>query len=147
MAQQKQNKSEFGLIDWIRQSRSGLDDLGEGVIVDIGDDMAMLRIGGEELLITADMLLEGVHFDLSAATLEQAGYKAMACSLSDCAAMAAVPIAAVVAVAVPGRMSMDQAKQLYAGVQKAATMYNCPVVGGDIARDDVEHPGSLLEIG
>ncbi len=99
-------KSEFGLIEWIRQQRNSPQ---PGVITDIGDDMAVVEVGSEKLLITTDMLLEGIHFTLDdknadvdldrrkehghgkPATLRQVGYKAMACSLSDCAAMAAVP--------------------------------------------------------
>ena len=122
-------KSEFNLIEWFRQhSELSCDD----VITGIGDDMAVMRTGGEKLLITTDMLLEGIHFDLEKASLEQVGYKAMACSLSDCAAMAAVPWLAVVAVALSQNMSMNQAKHLHQGLQQAAKLYNCPVGGGDV---------------
>jgi thiamine-monophosphate kinase len=122
------SKSEFELIDWI-QEHSQLPH--EDVQLGIGDDMAVMAIGGEKLLITTDMLLEGVHFDLNRCSLEQVGYKAMACSLSDCAAMAAVPFVAVVAVALPNQMSMEQAQQLHSGLQQAAEQYHCPLVGGD----------------
>ena len=122
-------KSEFALIDWIRQrSQAGA---AEGVIVGIGDDMAVLNLGDQKVLVTTDMLLEGVHFDLAQASLAQVGYKAMACSLSDCAAMAAEPVAAVVAVALPRAMSMEQATQLHEGLNQAAQKYQCPLVGGD----------------
>jgi thiamine-monophosphate kinase len=97
----------------------------------IGDDMAVLKSPDDQLLITTDLLLEGVHFDLTAATLEQVGYKAMACSLSDCAAMASLPLAAVVSVSLPQSMSMTDAHQLHTGLQKTAQQYNCPLVGGD----------------
>jgi len=130
-------KSEFALIEWIRrQGRQQERDVALG----IGDDMAILETGKEKVLITTDILLEGVHFelvsgagktDLPPATLSQVGYKAMACGLSDCAAMAALPWVAVVSVALPEKMGMDQAKELYAGLQQAAEQYQCPVVGGD----------------
>jgi len=123
-----QEKSEFKLIEWICRHRPPS---GSDVLTDIGDDMAVLRFGGDKLLITTDILLEGVHFDLSTASLAQVGYKAMACSLSDCAAMAAIPFTAVVAVALPNQMSMSQAQQLHQGLQTAARMYHCPIVGGD----------------
>ncbi|MCF7958781.1 MAG: thiamine-phosphate kinase [Phycisphaerae bacterium] len=127
------NLSEFKLIHWIRQqSTQSHPDLQTG----IGDDMAIMQMGGQQLLITTDMLLEGVHFDFETATLEQVGYKSMAVSLSDCAGMAAVPFIAVVGVALPKEMTMEQAKQLYQGLQKAAEQFNCPIVGGDTTRWD-----------
>jgi len=121
------------LIEWIRDQ--GID-IAEDVLIGVGDDMAVVRVGGEKLLITTDMLLEGVHFELSKASLAQVGYKAMACSLSDCAAMAALPFVAVVAVGLPRNMSMQDAQKLHLGIQKAAKKYNCPVVGGDVTSWD-----------
>jgi len=121
-------KSEFELIHWIRQHT----DTGDSHIEKgIGDDMAVLRLGEDRILITTDMLLEGVHFDLQHATLEQVGYKAMACSLSDCAAMASIPLAAVGAAALPQNWTMEKAEQLHAGIELAAKQYHCPLVGGD----------------
>ncbi len=124
-------KSESLLIDWLRRQGG---DTSKAVTTGIGDDMAVLRWPDQPVLITTDVTIEGVHFESPPAagvTFKQAGYKALCRSLSDCAAMASIPVAAVVAVALSNNMSMETAQDLYQGIQEAAKRYDCPVVGGD----------------
>jgi thiamine-monophosphate kinase len=122
------SKGELQFIRWIQQQTKKASDR---VIVGVGDDMAVLRVGDEQLLMTTDMLLDGVHFDTVRHSWDQIGRKAVACSLSDCAAMGAKPIAATASVALGDAMNMDDAQELFRAMQAIARRYDCPLVGGD----------------
>ena len=122
------NVGEFELIQWIRDrtTRSAT------TVVGIGDDAAVLRPAhGPDLVVTTDMLMDGRHFHLDPHSPEAIGYKALAVSLSDIAAMAARPAWAVVAVALPKELAGDVARGLHAGLHEAAQSHGVAIVGGD----------------
>ncbi len=98
--------------------------------VDFGDDMALLDPSGP-LLWTVDMLMDGVDFDSRRHAWDAVGRKAMAVNLSDCAAMAVAPVAALCAVALNERLSMADAETLIAAADACGRQYGCPIVGGD----------------
>lgn len=96
-----------------------------------GDDLAPLEPRPDGLLWTTDMLMDGVDFDSAVHSWRQVGYKAMAVNLSDCAASATVPVAALCAVALCDDLSMDDALELARGVRECGEQYDCPLTGGD----------------
>jgi thiamine-monophosphate kinase len=119
---------EFGLIAWIRERAQG----GERVALGIGDDCACLRFTpGAEVLVTADMLMDGRHFHLKDSGPDEVGYKALAVNLSDIAAMAGVPVAAFVAVALPKGSAVAVARGLVEGMSPLADRFGVALAGGD----------------
>lgn len=97
----------------------------------IGDDMAAIQIGGGLVLVTTDMLMDGVDFLSDRHTPEQIGRKALAAGLSDCAAMAVRPVAATVSLALPNSWSQSQAEGLYRGMKPLLDQFGVSLVGGD----------------
>lgn len=132
------SKGELAFVEWLRQRCRANPDR---VPLGIGDDMAAVAFGGSLVLVTADMLLDTVHFDTTLQELELIGRKAIACSLSDCAAMGSRPRAAMVSVALPNTMSMAEAQRLYEGMFAVADEFDCPIVGGDTT--SWKHPLAL----
>src|SRR5262245_50654487 len=123
----EQHTGEFAYIDWIRKRTPAA----ANVLVGPGDDAAVLRPPTRPLLVTTDMLLDGTCFRLADAGPFRVGRKAINVNLSDIAAMAGVPTAAVVSVGLPQTGGRELAEQLYLGFREAADGFNVPLVGGD----------------
>ena len=122
-------ESEF--IDWVTSQAKAAPGL---VVVPPGDDLAVLRWPADDLLLVGvDQVLDGVHFDSLIHSPRQIGRKAMNRNLSDCAAMACLPAAAVATVAAPRGAGIDYLKELFLGLREAADPWFCPIVGGDTA--------------
>ncbi len=98
-----------------------------------GDDMAALDVGGTNVLVAVDQLADGIHFDLKNTPLQKVARKAITRNLSDIAAMAAQPVAAVVAGSLPKDFGKSNADALFDAMHATAEHYQCPLVGGDIA--------------
>jgi thiamine-monophosphate kinase len=119
---------EFDYIDWLRRQTP----TDPRVLLGPGDDTAVLRApAAGSWLVTTDMLLEGSHFRLAEVTPRQVGRKAMAVNLSDIAAMAGKPVAAVVSVGLPRSGGKDLAEALYHGLREMADRFDTAIVGGD----------------
>ena len=120
---------EFGLIERINQQFTPV--LPQ-TIKGIGDDAAVIDTGSDEYtLVSTDMLIEGVHFDLSYAPLKHLGFKAVAVNVSDIAAMNGTPRQITVSIGLSNRFSVEAIDELYAGIQTACEAYKVDLVGGD----------------
>ncbi len=120
---------EFGLIDRITQQAHATN---PKTIMGIGDDASVFQSNQEEVvLLSSDMLLEGVHFDLSYVPLQHLGYKAVVVNLSDIAAMNGRPRQVLVNVAISNRFSVEAIEVFYSGVRRACEQFEVDLVGGD----------------
>jgi thiamine-monophosphate kinase len=119
---------EFGLIDRISAT---VELKNPSSLQGIGDDCAVIDAQGLRQLVTTDMLVEGVHFDLSYVPLKHLGYKAVVVNLSDVYAMNAEPRQITVALAVSNRFPLEAIDELYAGMLAACEAYGVDLVGGD----------------
>jgi thiamine-monophosphate kinase len=119
---------EFGLIDHLTKD---LPQTQSSTALSIGDDAAVLDHQGYQTVLTTDMLVEGVHFDLAYMPLQHLGYKAVVVNLSDVYAMNAAATQITVSLAVSNRFPLEALESFYEGVRHAATHYGVDVVGGD----------------
>ncbi|MFT5791684.1 MAG: thiamine-monophosphate kinase [Saprospiraceae bacterium] len=119
---------EFGLIKHLTKN-FGINC--ESTEKGVGDDAAVLEFGDTQVLVTTDLLVEGVHFDLSYMPLKHLGYKAVMVNLSDVYAMNGTATQITVSIAISNRFPLEAIEELYAGIQHACEKYNVDLVGGD----------------
>lgn len=119
---------EFGLIEHLTQENETVQ---AGTIVSVGDDAAVIDHFGKQTVITTDMLLENVHFDLMYTPLKHLGYKAVAVNLSDISAMNATPTHITMSIGLSNRFSVEALEEFYAGVYAACETYKVDLIGGD----------------
>ncbi len=119
---------EFGLIKHLTKH---FNITHKSTVYGIGDDAAVLAFEGDQCVVTTDLLVEGVHFDLSYVPLKHLGYKAVMVNLSDVYAMNATATQITVSIAVSNRFPLEALEELYAGIKTAADIYKVDVIGGD----------------
>lgn len=119
---------EFGLIDRLTKDFPLKN---ESTKLGVGDDAAILSFGDKEALVTTDLLLEGIHFDLRYVPLKHLGYKAAIVNFSDIYAMNGVPKQITVSLGISSRFTVEHIEQIYEGIKLACEIYGVDLVGGD----------------
>lgn len=119
---------EFGLIDHLTKEFKTYN---ESTLIGVGDDAAVLNYSDKRTLISTDLLIEGIHFDLAYNPLRHLGFKAVIVNLSDICAMNGVPKQITVSIAVSNRFSVEAIEELYFGIKAACEAYNIDLIGGD----------------
>ncbi|KAA9042002.1 thiamine-phosphate kinase [Ginsengibacter hankyongi] len=119
---------EFGLIDHLTKNNEIKN---ASTIVSVGDDAAVLDHFGKQVVVTTDMLVEGIHFDLMYTPLKHLGYKSVIVNLSDVYAMNATPQQITMSIAFSNRFSVEALDEFYEGVYAACDRYNVDLIGGD----------------
>lgn len=119
---------EFGLIEHLTKS---LPALSEYTVKGVGDDAAVLKNKMKHTVVSTDILIEGIHFDLMYHPLKHLGYKTVVVNLSDIYAMNAIPRQITVSIAISNRFSVEALDEIYKGIIRACEFYNVDLVGGD----------------
>jgi thiamine-monophosphate kinase len=151
------------MIEDKNQERTPLSHLGEFALIEhltknfkvnhkstikgIGDDAAILSFKDKKVVVSTDLLVESVHFDLSYMPLKHLGYKAVVVNLSDVYAMNATPTQMTVSIAVSNRFPLEALEDLYAGIEAAANIYNVDLIGGDTTSSNTGLLISITAIG
>lgn len=135
---------EFGLIEHVTRN---IELQNASSIVGVGDDAAVIDHFGKQTVVTTDMLVEGVHFDLMYAPLKHLGYKSVIVNLSDIYAMNATPTQIVISLAFSNRFSLEAIDEFYEGVYAACEKYGVDLVGGDTTSSQKGFIISITAIG
>lgn len=135
---------EFGLIKHLTEHFPLVNESSE---LGVGDDAAVINPDGKKVIVSTDVLAEGVHFNLGYVPLKHLGYKAVVVNLSDIAAMNATPTQILVSLAVSNRFPVEALEELYAGIQLACNRYQVDLVGGDTTSSNAGLVMSITVIG
>jgi thiamine-monophosphate kinase len=135
---------EFGLIDHLTRN---FEIQNVSTIVSVGDDAAVIDHYGKETVITTDLLIEGIHFDLMYTPLKHLGYKSVIVNLSDIYAMNATPTHITISIGVSNRFSVEALDEFYEGIYAACEKYNVDLIGGDTSASQKGFIISVTAIG
>jgi thiamine-monophosphate kinase len=135
---------EFGLIEHLTQN---IELQNASSIVGAGDDAAVIDHFGKQTVVSTDLLIEGVHFDLMYTPLKHLGYKSIVVNLSDIYAMNAIPTQVVIALGISNRFSVEALDEFYEGVYAACNKYGVDLVGGDTSSSQKGFIISVTAIG
>ncbi len=135
---------EFGLIEHLTKNNETHQ---AGTILSVGDDAAVIDQFGRQSVISTDMLLEGIHFDLMYTPLKHLGYKSVAVNLSDIYAMMATPTHITLSVGVSNKFSVEALEEFYEGVYAACEKFNVDLIGGDTSNSKSGFTISVTAIG
>ncbi len=135
---------EFGLIEHLTKNNETRQ---AGTILSVGDDAAVIDQFGRQCVVTNDLLIEGIHFDLMYTPLKHLGYKSVVVNLSDIYAMMATPTQITLALGLSNKFSVEALEEFYEGVYAACERYNVDLIGGDTSSSKVGFIISVTAIG
>lgn len=140
--------SEIGEFGLIKQLTKPFENIHNSTLKGVGDDCAVIDMGNNQcMLLTTDILTEGIHFNLMYTPLKHLGYKAVAVNVSDIYAMNGTPKQILVSVAISGKYSIEAMEELYQGIYHACKHYNIDLVGGDTSSSLTGMTISITAIG
>ena len=135
---------EFGLIEHLTKN---FEIHNASTIVGVGDDAAVIDHFGQQTVVTTDLLIEGVHFDLMYTPLKHLGYKSIVVNLSDVYAMNATPTQVTVSIGISNRFGLEALNEFYEGIYAACEKYNVDLIGGDTSSSQKGFVVSVTAIG